>query len=51
MSSMMPLLVGLWAHVGPGLLLVLALPLALAAFGAIIAEGLRRRSARSATSG
>lgn len=51
MSSLMSLLGGLWAHVGPGLLLVPALPLALLAFCAILAEGWRRRSGRSPSAG
>lgn len=51
MSSLIGLVEGLWAHVGPGLLLVPALPLCLLALGAIIAEGVRRRSARSTPAG
>ena len=43
MSSLLSLIEGLWAHVGPGLLLVIALPVSLIVLVAIAAESWGRR--------
>ncbi len=47
MTSLLSLLEGIWVHVGPGLLLVLALPVTLVALVAVVREGLERRPDRS----
>ena len=47
MSSAIQLLLELWGHVGPGLLLALALPLFLIVLGMVFLTGLRRLQART----
>jgi hypothetical protein len=42
MDSMLNLMVGMWTHVGPGLLFAVALPLMLVLFGAVARTGYRR---------
>jgi len=46
MSSLLGFVEGLWTHVGPGLLLALALPVSLFILGALAREGWVRRANR-----
>ena len=47
MNSLMSVLSGLWTHVGPGLLLILSLPLFLVLVGMIVWARWDRRSESS----
>lgn len=46
MSSLLSLIAGLWAHLGPGLLLAAALPLSVLLLGAIARESWARHVRR-----